>query len=266
MDMTAAGTQGDSALTTYQAMAPVYDDFTAHHDYEGWLTDLLKILELRGLIGRRLLDVACGTGKSFLPMIPRGWEVTACDLSPAMLALAGEKAGDSAALSVADMRELPKLGEFDLVWALDDAINYLLSVEELEMALRGMRENLASTGLLLFDVNELIVYRTFYAETEVVERGGRRLVWRGQASPDVAAGSVCESHLEVQGGDGERVEGTEISVHRQRHFTEAEVRAALERASLECLDVYGHGFDGVPRQPLDKERHTKAIYIARPAS
>lgn len=261
------GLREDWALGTFQAMAPVYDDFTAHHDYEGWLTDLLKILERRGLTGRRLLDIACGTGKSFLPMLPRGWQVTGCDISPAMLARADEKAGDSVELSVADMRELPRLGEFDLVWALDDAINYLLSVGELEEALRGMRDNLASTGLLLFDVNELLVYRTFYAETSVVERGGRRLVWRGLCSADAAAGSVCESRLEVEriDRDGAVEDHDEVSVHRQRHFPEAEVLAALERADLECLDVYAHGFDGIPRQPLDTSIHTKAIYIARRA-
>ena len=265
MDAIAAGSRGDWALNTYQAMAPVYDDFTAHYDYEGWLTDLLKILELNGLTGRRLLDVACGTGKSFLPMLPRGWQVTGCDLSPAMLALAEEKAGDAVELSVADMRELPRLGEFDLVWALDDAINYLLSPEELEDAFCGMRDNLASTGLLLFDVNELLVYRTFYAETSVVEQGGKRFTWRGLAPADVAAGSICESRLEVQGEDeeGTGVVRGETAIHRQRHFTEAEILAALERAGLECLDVYGHGLDGIPKQPLDTEHHTKAIYIAR---
>src|SRR5215204_5789334 len=157
MDAAAVGSGGDGALGTYQAMAPVYDDFTAHHDYDGWLADLLKILEGHGLTGRRLLDVACGTGKSFLPMLPRGWQVTGCDLSPAMVARAREKVGASVELSVADMRELPRLGEFDLVWTLDDAINYLLSVDELEAALRGMRDNLAATGLLMFDVNEILV-------------------------------------------------------------------------------------------------------------
>jgi SAM-dependent methyltransferase len=268
MDATTAGSRADWALRTYQAMAPVYDDFTAHHDYEGWLADLLKILERRGLTGRRLLDVACGTGKSFLPMLPWGWQVTGCDISPAMVALAEEKAGDSVELSVADMRELPRFGKFDLIWALDDAINYLLSVDELEEALRGMRGNLAGNGLLLFDVNELLVYRTFYAETSVVEQGGRQLIWRGLASADVPAGSVCESRLEVQGDHdaGARAEQGEASVHRQRHFPEGEVLAALERADLECLDVYGHGLDGIPRQPLDTELHTKAIYIARRAS
>ncbi|HEY7951291.1 MAG TPA: class I SAM-dependent methyltransferase [Solirubrobacterales bacterium] len=265
MEATTADSRGDWALNTYQAMAPVYDDFTAHHDYEGWLVDLLKILELNGLAGKRLLDVACGTGKSFLPMLPRGWQVTGCDLSPAMLALAEEKVGDSVGLSVADMRELPKLGEFDLVWALDDAINYLLSPEELEQAFRGMRDNLAATGLLLFDVNELLVYRTFYAETSVVEQGGKRFVWRGLAPAGVPAGSVCESRLEVEGEEGAGVAEGETAIHRQRHFPEAEVLAALERAGLECLDIYGHGLDGIPKQPLDTAQHTKAIYIARRA-
>jgi SAM-dependent methyltransferase len=260
------GTGAEWAERTYEAMAPVYDDFTAHHDYEGWLTDLLIALERRGLQGRRLLDVGCGTGKSFMPMLPRGWQVTGCDISPAMLELAREKAGDAVQLAVADMLELPRFGEFDLVWALDDAINYLLSPAELERALRGMGENLASTGLLLFDVNTLLAYRTFCAETSVVERGGRKLTWHGLTAPDVAPGSICESRLEVAEDDVGADAGEAPSlIHRQRHFPEAEVLAALELAGLECLDVYGHGLDGIPRQPLDEAEHTKAIYIARAA-
>lgn len=262
-------TGGDWAQRTYEAMAPVYDDFTAHHEYDLWIPDLLKLLARRGLKGDRLLDVACGTGKSFMEMLPRGWQVTACDISPAMLERAREKAEGRVELVVADMLELPEFGEFDLVWALDDAVNYLLSREELERALAGMRANLAPGGLLLFDVNALPAYRTFFAGTEVVERGGRRLIWRGLAEPDVAPGSICESRLEIvagegyDGGDEPGDGGAPVLVHRQRHFPEAEVRAALEAAGLECLDVYGHGLDGVPRQPLDETTHTKAIYVAR---
>jgi SAM-dependent methyltransferase len=263
--MATARTGAEWAERTYEAMAPVYDDFTAHHDYEGWLTDLLTALERCGLEGRRLLDVACGTGKSFMPMLPRGWQVTGCDISPAMIERAREKAGDEVRLAVADMLELPSFGVFDLVWALDDAVNYLLSEEELERALTGMRRNMAPTGLLLFDLNELLAYRTFFAETSVVERGGRRLVWHGLAEPDMAPGSICESWLEVISENGQSAGEAPALTHRQRHFPEAEVRAALERAGLECLDVYGHGLDGIPKQPLDVESHTKAIYIARPA-
>ena len=255
------GSQG--AEEAYEAIAAVYDDFTAHHDYELWLGNLLPKLRRHGLSGRRLLDVGCGTGKSFLPMLERGWEVTACDISPSMLELARAKAGPAARLSVADMRELPVFGEFDLVWCLDDAVNYLLSGEELERALSGMRANMAPGGLLMFDVNCLQAYRTFFAEEQTVERGGRRLVWRGQGSADTEAGTLAEARFEIE--PNEEGGEAETHLHRQRHFPEAEVREALERAGLECLDVYGHGFDAVPKQPVEELVHSKAVYIARRA-
>lgn len=255
MSVTTSGqTGGEWAQRTYEAMAPVYDTFTGHYESEEWIADLIKLLEALGLSGKRLLDVGCGTGTSFLPMLAKGWEVTGCDISAAMLELAREKSGEAVKLTVADMLDLPEFGEFDLVWALDDAINYLLSPEELVQALAGMRANLAPTGLLLFDVNELQAYRTFFAETTVVEREGKRLTWRGLADPDVPPGSICESQMEIAPG--------EVLTHRQRHFPEAEVRAALAGAGLECLAVYGHGLDGIPTQPL-APTHTKAIYIAR---
>lgn len=251
------------AEESYEALAAVYDDFTAHHDYELWLGNLLPKLRRHGLSGRRLLDVGCGTGKSFLPMLERGWEVTACDISPSMLELARAKAGAAVRLSVADMRELPAFGEFDLVWCLDDAVNYLLDGEELEAALSGMRANMAPSGLLMFDVNCLQAYRTFFAEEQIVERGGRRLIWRGQGSGDAEPGALAEARFEIEpaGGGGE----VETHFHRQRHFPEAEVLGALERAGLECLDVYGHGFDAVPKQPVEELVHSKAVYMARPA-
>lgn len=263
MPVPEAGTQ--DALDTYEAMAPVYDDFTAHFDTDGWLADLVKLLEAHGLKGNRLLDVACGTGESFLPMLKRGWTVSACDLSPSMLARAKAKAGDWANISIGDMRKLPCLGAFDLVWALDDALNYLLTVEELVRTLAGMRTNLAEDGLLLFDANELLVYRTFYAETSIIERGNRRFIWRGMGSCEAAPGVLSESCLEVL----DRKEGVEMlrgtSKHRQRHFPEWEIREALAEAGLECLGVFGQGLDGVPRKPLDPLVHTKAIYLARRA-
>jgi SAM-dependent methyltransferase len=265
VEATAAARPGSQwAAKAYEAIAPVYDDFTAHHDYEMWLGNLLPELRRHGLRGRRLLDVGCGTGKSFLLMLEQGWEVTACDISPSMLELARAKAGDVVKLSVADMRDLPAFGEFDLVWALDDAVNYLLSIEELGEALSGMRSNLAPGGLLMFDVNTLRSYRTFFAETERVERGDRTLVWRGQGSPDAEPGSISEARFEVEAPAGAGA-GVETHVHRQRHFTEAEVLRAIEGAGLKCLDAFGHGYDTILHQPIEELVHTKAVYIARAA-
>lgn len=252
-----------AAEVAYQAIAPVYDDFTAHHDYELWLGNLLPKVEAHGLSGRRLLDVGCGTGKSFIPMLERGWEVTACDISASMVELAREKVGDRAKLAVADMRELPVFGEFDFVICLDDAVNYLADVEELERALTGMRRNLAPTGLLMFDVNTLQTYRTFFAEEVTIERDGVRLLWHGRSTPEAEPGSLNEAAFEVEPLAGTPNPEVEPHVHRQRHFPEQEVTAALERAGLRCLDVYGHGADAVPHQPLEELQDSKAVYIAR---
>ena len=145
----------DPALAAYEELAPFYDELTAGYDYERWLSELERLALDHGLSGRRVLDVACGTGKSFLPLLARGYEVTACDLSPAMVALAGAKAPDAAAVLVADMRELPPLGEFDLVICLDDSLNYLIARQEMELAIGGMAANLAPAGLLAFDLNIL---------------------------------------------------------------------------------------------------------------
>lgn len=272
-DLAAAGADGEAAdppgdanwaEVAYEAIAPAYDDFTAHHDYELWLGNLLPKAERHGLSGDRLLDVACGTGKSFIPMLNRGWKVTACDISAAMVELARRKVGDAAELLVADMRRLPVLGEFDLVFCLDDAVNYLLSTEELELALRGMAANLAREGILMFDANTIDAYRSFFAEEIVVERGGRRLIWRGRSNPDQPEGEIAEASFEARSPEDDRPL-IPPRLHRQRHFPEAEVLAALDAAGLEALDVFGHHFDAVPQQPLDEVAHTKAVYIARRA-
>ncbi len=255
--MTASWHGGDSAREAYDSYASAYDDFNRGYMYERWTGRLLEKAEEAGVEGDRLLDIGCGTGLSFTPMLDRGWRVTACDISSAMLELARQKVGDAATLLTADMRELPALGEFDLIWAVNDAINYLLSTEELEATLVGMHRNLAAGGIVLFDVNTISTYRTFFTSEYVVEEKGRRLVWQGQMSPDeVVPGTVSEARFEAKGEAGS------AHVHRQRHFSEAEVLAAMEAAGLRCVGVFGE-LDGDLHRPLEEEAHTKAVYLGR---
>jgi SAM-dependent methyltransferase len=251
------------AEVAYEAIAPVYDDFTAHHDYQLWIGTLLELAEAHGLSGDTALDVACGTGKSFLPVLERGWTVTACDISPSMIELARAKVDIEMRFEVADMRELPVYGSFDLVCCLDDAVNYLHSGGELEQALRSMAANLAPDGVLIFDSNTLTTYRGFFSEHVEIEMNGRRMIWDGLSGAEVAPGEISEASFAVESlePDGGPVVATEI--HRQRHHPESEVRAALAGAGLVLCGLYGHHHDGIPHQPMSEEEHTKAIYVAR---
>lgn len=254
-DQAAAENLDLSARTTYDAFASAYDVFNRAYQYEAWTERLLAEAEKAGLEGDRLLDVGCGTGLSFIAMLDRGWQVTACDISPGMLELAREKAGDRATTLVADMRTLPELGEFDLVWAVNDAANYVLSGDELRAALGSMARNLAPSGILLFDLNTLLTYKTFFCETHVREVEGQRFVWRGAMEPDsVVPGSVCEARFEAEG------EATD-HVHRQRHFSEPEVLSAIEDVGLRRRAVLGER-EGILHSGLDESVHSKAVYIA----
>lgn len=244
----------DPALTAYEAFAAVYNDFNHTNDYEMWLgRSLLPELRRHGLReGGSALDVGCGTGRAFQPLLRRGWQVQGCDLSPAMLEVAAQEGGDSVALQVADMRELPHLGDFDLVLSLNDSVNYLLGDGDLVLALAAMKANLAEDGLLLFDVNSSSTYTEGYSEVREVEHEGSRWVWtgRGEITP-----SIFEAELA-----GDRIEP--IS-HVERFRPEAEVLEAMRAAGLQPLATYGMSeADGeVVLSTPDEERDYKLIFI-----
>jgi SAM-dependent methyltransferase len=252
-----------SVQATYDRFAPFYDAFTAHHRYDEWTATLEALARRHGLAGNRLLDVACGTGKSFLPYLERGYEVTACDVSPGMLEIAAAKAGGRADLVVADMKELPRLGSFDLVACIDDAVNHLLAHDELVAALAGLRRNLAPGGVVVFDTNTLMAYRSFYSRITVVPEEAQVLVWEGCETPDFEAGGLARASLAaLRRGDDGWWTRTEIEVP-QRHYGEQEVRDALRAAGLECAGVYGMHLDGSTDVGFDEMANSKAVYIAR---
>jgi SAM-dependent methyltransferase len=258
------GQEAIAARVTYDAMAPYYDAFTSHHDYELWTTIIRRLARRHGMTGTRLLDVGCGTGKSFLPFLAEGWSVTACDISPRMLELAAAKAR-GVPLHVADVRELPLLGSFDLVLMLDDVVNYVTDPSDLTRVFAGARANLDHEGVVVFDVNLLRAYRTFFAAPAVVEAEGQLLVWRGrtseEAEPGVLSEAILDAFEERAHGKWERC----VSLHHQRHHPQDRILAALADAGLECAGVYGHGLDGRPVAGCDELRDTKALYIARHA-
>lgn len=250
---------GDHARVAYETVAPFYDDFTRAYgyEYECWTNRLLKLAEAAGLQGTRLLDIGCGTGLNFVPMLERGWDVTGCDISPAMLALARVKAGERARLLVADMRALPRLGEFDLIWAVNEPLNYLHSAEELEAALAGIRQNLAPRGIALFDVFTLKAIRALFTNELLVEEGGRRFVWCGRASLEaVVPGAIVEASLEIEGDEDS------AHLHRVRHFPQDELLAAIEAAGLRCIGAFGE-LEKELLLGLDEEAHDNAVYLCR---
>lgn len=96
-----------------------------------------------------------------------------------MLQVAATEGTGEVPLVAADMRALPHLGDFDLVLALNDSLNYLLGDSDLVLGLSAMRRNLATNGLLVFDVNSASTYDSGYFGERHVEHRGSQWLWRG---------------------------------------------------------------------------------------
>lgn len=251
-----------TALDAYESFAPIYNAFNHRNDYELWLGRiLLPELERNGLKHNRALDVGCGTGRAFAPLLSRGWQVHGCDLSPSMLEQARQEGGGEVEVDVADMRELPIYGEFELVLSLNDSVNYLLGDDDLRLALTRMRANLAEGGLILFDTNTRWTYEGKGAwvagNKATVKHDGRRWTWR-------ALGEVEPSIHEV------RIEGDDVDTlaHRQRFRSQGEVREAIAASGLECRATLGmEEIDGeISLSEPDEDRHYKVVYIAAKAT
>ncbi len=245
----------------YATLAPHYDKFTRHHRHEVWLERLETLARTYGLRGRRVLDVGCGTGKSLLPLVRRGYDGAGCDVSAAMLSRARAVLPE-VPLHRADMRALPgRIGVFDWITCLDDALNYLLGDDDLARALSSMARRLSAGGLLTFDLNSLSAHRDGFAATWVVEEPGVFLCWegRGCASGPGEPGSADISIFERAGGAWLR----HASRHEQRWWGTADVRRACAAAGLALVAVHGQ-LPGARLQPdVDESTHTKLVYLAR---
>jgi SAM-dependent methyltransferase len=253
----------DHARLAYDALAPGYDDLTRGHDHARW-TELLEArARAAGLTGRRLLDAACGTGNTMLPMLERGYEVTGVDISEAMLAQARRKTGGRARLLAADVRDLPEIGRFDLVWCLGDALNYLDTSAELTATLSSFRRNLAPGGVVVFDVNTLGTFRVLYSSIYAVPGEERIVLLEGRSSRNLEAGGAAETWIDRIEPQASGWWQRTRSEHHHRHHPDATVRAAITAAGLSCHAVYGTQTTGVVEQPLDELGHAKAVYIAR---
>jgi SAM-dependent methyltransferase len=247
------------AAAAFDAFAPFYDVLTAHQDYAWWWSALLPLAEAAGLSGRRVLDVACGTGKSLRPLLAQGWSGVGVDASGGMLAQARGTLGASATLVVHDMRNLPVLGEFDLVSCLNDAVNDVRDERELTDTFRGFRRNLAPGGVAVFDVNTICTFRAYSAL--VRQEPDRILVVEARGGADLEPGALLQLDFVVLERRDDWAWTCSRSSHVQRHHPDAEVRRALQAAGLELVAV--HGQSGCDIGALDEHGDEKAVYVAR---
>ncbi|SIQ25160.1 class I SAM-dependent DNA methyltransferase [Peribacillus simplex] len=159
---------------TYERFAYVYDELMKDAPYEKWLMILTAKLEQYGIGGRKVLDLACGTGEMTVELAQHGFEVTGVDLSDEMLLVANEKAvklGLSIPLFQQNMAELEGLGQFDCVTIFCDSLNYLRDEEDIVKTFSRVHEHLKDGGLFLFDVHSIYKMEEIFRDNTFAVNG-----------------------------------------------------------------------------------------------
>jgi SAM-dependent methyltransferase len=248
------------AADAYDELADAYDVLTMNYCHDRWLERIEQLALAHGLQGRRLLDVACGTGKSFLPLAERGYAVTACDISPRMVEIARTKA-PGIDIVVGDMRALDRLGEFDLITCLDDAVNYLLTVPDLEGFFDSLARNLAPDGVAVFDVNSVRLYREGFAQDWLIDNPEAFIAWTAPDAEHTDSGDQVAATVHVFLPDG-LLWVRRQSRHEQRHWPQHQIAAAAAAASLSICAVHGQHRGACLEGRFDEFEHNKALCFA----
>lgn len=131
--------------------AKYYDALYADKDYASesrYINDLL-----RGYLGDKslsILEFGSGTGKHAVELCELGNTVVGIEPSPQMISLAKDHYRFK--LVEGDLRGVGVLGEFDALIAMFHVLSYLGSSEDLELAFKNAKKNLAIGGIFVFDV------------------------------------------------------------------------------------------------------------------
>jgi SAM-dependent methyltransferase len=164
----------------YDALAPYY-----HLIYPDWEASMMRqsrglaavLAEFGVMAGARILDAACGIGTQALGLSTLGYQLTASDVSPGVVARARREAehrGLRITFDVADLRTLSRTfpSPFAAVLACDNVIPHLLSDAEILTALHECHRTLISGGALLISVRD---YETIERRNPDVRPYGERI-------------------------------------------------------------------------------------------
>jgi len=136
--------------------AELYDLFYADKPYRGEAEFIDGLIQKFGKgTERKLLDIACGTGRHAREFCRLGYDVTGVDHSASMLEQARqqtESEGMSIPFSEQDFRQLDlEAGAFDIATCLFDSIGYVKTNDNLKKAFGSFGRVLRDEGLLFIE-------------------------------------------------------------------------------------------------------------------
>ena len=243
----------------YRDWAQDYDEFGEIDQANEAERDFLdRVLTSCGV--RDVLDSACGTGQHLIMLSRLGYNLSGSDFSLAMLEACRRnlnRFGLFVSTAECDYRSLETSWEqkFDAVLCLTQALNHMLTREDLLKALRSMKERLRDDGVLI--ITQGMTHRTLrdeYRFSLVVNKPDfTRLFVR-----DIEEHFQSIHILDIfHSGDHSEMKQHDIRI---RIILDEEYLSLMKEAGFSRVELFG-GYD---QSPYDREHSWKMIVVARP--
>lgn len=224
--------------------AQLYDIFYAAKPYaeEARWVQRMFTRHAGGTI-RRVLELACGTGKHALELEKLGYDVLATDYSPDLLEVAQSRAKREQSRVTFVLQDMTALSvsttPFDAVVCLFDSIGYVRTNENIAAVMSGVRNHLRHGGLFIVEFwHAAAMIRNFdpvRVRRFATDRG--ELLRISETSLHHAE-QIAEVRYTIHRFDLDGRCYTLHEIQRNRYFLPQEFKAFLDAAGLELLAMH----------------------------
>lgn len=166
----------------YESLAEDYNAFIDHKPHNAYYDRPNTIQLLGDLMGKTVLDAACGPGKYAEILISKGADITGCDISSNMIQLAKKRNGNSGTFFEHDLNQplsMLKDASFDIVLCAL-AMHYL---KDWDLTIQEFCRVLKPNGILVISIEHPFFEYNYFKSNKYFDIEAVKCTWSGFGKP-----------------------------------------------------------------------------------
>ena len=166
----------------YDKFSYIYDELMKRQvDYDLLASNVIQICDKYEIAVKNILECGMGSGNLTEKFLKRKIDVDGFDISDNMLSIAYNKLLDYNNVNImkGDIRTFSANKKYNLICCFFDVLNYLKSLNEIELFLQNARKQMDKNSILMFDINSEYKLKEYLGNnTFVIEEDNIFYVWR----------------------------------------------------------------------------------------
>ena len=166
----------------YDKFSYIYDELMKRQvDYDLLASNVIQICDKYKIAVKNILECGMGSGNLTEKFLKRKIDVDGFDISDNMLSIAYNKLLDYNNVNImkGDIRTFSANKKYNLICCFFDVLNYLKSLNEIELFLQNARKQMDKNSILMFDINSEYKLKEYLGNnTFVIEEDNIFYVWR----------------------------------------------------------------------------------------